>query len=239
VYVRIVTGLLALTLALATASAAFADTRETELARARVEALPAEDLLFRVVDLELPPGQPGVAHAHASGFDYAVEGTHVLTVRDQQQIVRTGQATWVGMQEQHTHASINQEGMRFWFIAVRPASTRGTPAVWPHPVGRIRDESDDFRPVAGGPHDLILSEIWLGQPGDEAGPLALRGPVGVTLVDGQASLGGQELGAENVVIQRPGDAARIRNTGAGPARLLALAVVPIAAAPAPVQLPRR
>jgi hypothetical protein len=236
---RTLAGILAIVVILVAAPTAFADTRQMELARARVPEMPAEDLLFRVADIALPPGQPGVTHVHASGFDFAVEGTHVLTVHGQQRRVSAGQATWVGMQEERTHASLDQAGMRFWFVAVRPASTRAAPVVWPHPSARIRGESEDFRLATTGPHDLTLTEIRLEQPGDEAGPLAQRGPVGVTMIEGQASLGEQALAAEGMVIQRPRDAARLRNTGSGPARLLALAVVPAgpAPAPAPVQLP--
>jgi quercetin dioxygenase-like cupin family protein len=222
-----------LVLALAPAAVS-AQAQETVLARGR-EDMPAAELMFRINDSSLPAGQPGVTHAHASGFDYAVEGTHVLTVGGTRQEVTVGRATWVGPQQEHTHADLGA-GMRFWFFAVRPASTRGVPGVWPYPVRRIRSESEGFRLATAGPHDQVLSEVRLARPGDAVGPLARRGPVGVTVVEGQVGMGGRALAAEGVTIQWPDSRDAFTNTGGGPARLLALAVTPAGAAPA--QLPR-
>jgi quercetin dioxygenase-like cupin family protein len=217
------------TLVPAVAAAQAPSVQQTVLARGR-DDLPAEDLLFRIAESSLPAGQPGVTHAHASGFDYAVEGTHVLTVGGTRHVVAPGQATWVGTLQEHTHADLGA-GMRFWFIAVRPSSTRGLPGMWPYPGSRLRSESEDFRLTTSGPHDLVLSEIRLTRPGDAIGPLAQRGPVGVTVVEGQVSLGGQVLLHEGVVIQWPDNRSTFVNAGAGPARMLALAVMP-AGAPA-------
>src|SRR5687768_4476496 len=84
--------------------AAQAQAQQTVLARGQ-EELAAGDWLFRIGDNTLPPGQPGVTHAHASGFDYAVAGTHVLTVGGAERVAAEGQANWVGPQEEHTHGS--------------------------------------------------------------------------------------------------------------------------------------
>jgi hypothetical protein len=232
---RIVLACLAFVLAvLLSAPTVLADTQQTVLARARVADMPADDQLLRVVDTTLPPGEPGVTHMHASGFDVAIEGSHVLTVGPRHLVVPAGGASWVGMQEEHTHASLNQAGMRFWFFSVRPASTRGAPPAWPYPTTRIRGESEDFRPT-GPVQDLILAEVRLSRAGDEVGPFAQYGIAGVTTREGTVSLGGQALASEAVVVQRPEDTARFRNTGPGPARLLVLLVTPPGA---PGLLPR-
>jgi quercetin dioxygenase-like cupin family protein len=228
--------LLALAVLVFAPASVSAQAQETVLAQGR-EEIPAAEMMFRVNDSSLPAGQPGVTHAHASGFDYAVEGTHVLTVGGARHEVTPGRATWVGAMQEHTHADLGA-GMRFWFVAVRPASTRGVAPAWPHPVRRIRSESESFRVATPGPHDQILSEIRLPRPGDAAGPLgsARGGPVGVTAIEGQVRLGGRPLAPEAVVIQWPDNRDAFTNTGTGPARLLALAVTPVRAAPA--QLPR-
>jgi quercetin dioxygenase-like cupin family protein len=213
------------------AAQAQAQAQQTVLARGQ-EELPAGEWLFRIGDNTLPPGEPGVTHAHASGFDYAIEGTHVLAVRGAERVAAEGQATWVGPQEEHTHGSLDLAGMRFWFVSFRPASTRGVPGTWPYPAARLRSESEDVRLAAAGLYDLVLSEIRLPRPGDAIGPLARTGPVGVTVVAGQARLGAQAIPEEGVIVQHPGDARALINSGPGPARLLALAVTPVGAAPA-------
>lgn len=226
--------LLALCVILFTPALASAQAQQTVLARG-TDDLPATELIFRINESALPPGQPGVTHAHASGFDIAVEGTHVLTVDAVRHVVSPGEATWVGTQQEHTHADLGA-GMRFWFFAVRPASTRGVPGVWPYPDRRIRSESEDFRLSTAGPHDLVLSEIRLPRPGDTAGPLAQRGPVGVTVVDGQVRFGSQMLAPEELFVQWPDNRAVFTNAGTGPARLRALSILPAGGPPA--QLPR-
>jgi quercetin dioxygenase-like cupin family protein len=212
-----------------------APAQATVLAQGR-EELAAGEWLFRVNDNVLPPGEPGVTHAHASGFDYAVEGTHVLTVDGAERVAAQGQATWVGPQQEHTHGSLNRAGMRFWFVAFRPAATRGVPGTWPYPQARIRGESEDVRLAAAGEYELVLSEVRLPAPGAVAGPLARTGPVGVTVVAGAVRFGGEAIPAEGVVVQHPGDARAFTNSGPGPAHLLVLAVTPAQAAP--TRLPR-
>ena len=231
-WVRRAAVLFAVSVSSLTPVAVSAQAQQTVLARGQ-EELAAGGMLFRINDNTLPPGQPGVTHAHASGFDYAVEGTHVLAVRGVEREAMQGQATWVGPQEEHTHGSRNQAGMRFWFVAFRPAATRGVPGVWPYPGSRIRSESEDVQ-VAAGPYELVLSEIRLARPGDAIGPLARTGVVGVTVVDGAARFGGQPIPADGLVVQHPGDARTFTNVGPGPARLLALTVSRAGA----VQLPR-
>jgi quercetin dioxygenase-like cupin family protein len=129
-----VVGALLALVAVAVAPAwAWAQTRPAVpivLARGQ-EDLPAGAMLFRVVDTTLPPGEPGVTHAHASGFDYAAAGTHVVTVDGVTRAVPEGQASWVGPMAEHTHAGLDGAGMRFWFLAFRPAATRGAPPMWP------------------------------------------------------------------------------------------------------------
>jgi quercetin dioxygenase-like cupin family protein len=227
-------GALATGLALAPATA-LADGQQVVLQRGR-EDLAVGEMLFRAVDTTLPAGQPAVTHSHASGFDYAVEGAHVLGIRGSEVVAAQGQATWVGPQQEHSHGSLNRAGMRFWFIAFRPASTRGAPPVWPYPSTRIRGESENVPVAATGPYDLVLSEIRLPSPGDAIGPLARTGPVGITVVVGEVRLGGQALPTEGVVVQYPGDTRTFTNASSGPSRFLALAVTPAAAAP--TQLPR-
>jgi redox-sensitive bicupin YhaK (pirin superfamily) len=177
-----------------------------------------------------------VTQAHASGFDYSVEGTEVLTAGGMRHVVPSGQATWIGEQEEHTHAALDGAGLRFWVLAVRPASTRGAPPTWPYPEPRIRSESEGFRLGVSGPQDLVLSEVRLPSPGATVGPLARSGPVGVTVVAGDVRFGGQAIPNEGVVVQHPGDARTFTNSGPGPARLLVLAVTPAGVASA--QLPR-
>jgi quercetin dioxygenase-like cupin family protein len=227
--------LLALAVLAVAPGAVSAQAQQTALARGR-EELPAGAMLFRISDLTLPPGEPGVTQTHASGFDYAVEGTHVLAVGGAERTAAEGQATWVGPQEEHTHGSLDRAGMRFWFFSFRPAATRGAPPAWPYPGARIRSESEDLQVAAAGPYDLVLSEIHLPSPGAAVGPLARNGPVGVTVVAGEVRLGAQAIPAEGIVVQHPGDSRAFTNSGPGPAHLLALALAPAGATPE--QLPR-
>jgi quercetin dioxygenase-like cupin family protein len=199
------------------------------------EVLPADDLMFKVNEVTIPAGQPSVTQSHPSGFDYAVEGTEALTVHDMRHLTPAGKATWIGPQEEHTHAEAGG-GVRFRVIAVRPASMRGVPPTWPYPGARIISESESFRLATAGVYDQVLSEIRLPRPGDTTGPLAQRGPVGVAIVEGQVSMGDRVLAPEALAVQQPGNREVFTNTGAGPARLLALAVTP--AGDAPAQLPR-
>jgi quercetin dioxygenase-like cupin family protein len=211
-----------------------AQVQRTVLAQGR-EELPADELMFKLNEVSIPAGQPGVTQAHPSGFDYAVEGTEALTVGGTPHVTAVGQATWIGPQEEHTHAEAGG-GVRFWVLAVRPASTRGVQPTWPYPGARIVGESENFQLATAGLYDQVLSEIRLPRPGDSTGALAQRGPVGVAIVEGQVSMGGRALPPGALAIQSPGGREVLTNTGAGPARLLALAVSPAGAAPA--QLPR-
>jgi hypothetical protein len=61
--------------------------------------------------------------------------------------------------------------------------------------------------------------------------------MGLWLVAGQASPGGQGLAPDGVAVLRPGASATLTCAGGG-ARLLALAVLPSSASGAAVQLPR-
>ena len=90
--------------ALAPASVtAQAQAQATVLARGRPD-LPGEALLFKLNEVPLPAGEPAVTQAHAWGFDYAVSGTEVLTAGGTPHVTPPGQATWIGEQEEHTHA---------------------------------------------------------------------------------------------------------------------------------------
>ena len=197
------------------------------------EALPADELMFRLNEVAIPAGQPGVTQAHPSGFDYAVEGMEALTVGGELHVLSPGRAGWIGAQEEHTHAEAGG-GARFWVLAVRPASTRGVAPTWPYPGARIVGDSESFRLATAGQYDQVLSEIRLPRPGDATGPLAQRGPVGIAVVEGQVSMGGRVLAPDALAIQGPDSREAFTNTGAGPARLLALAVTPAT----PAQLPR-
>jgi hypothetical protein len=210
-----------------------AQAQRTVLAQGRDE-LPADELMFRLNEVPIPAGQPSVTQAHASGFDYSVEGTEALTIGGTPHVTPAGHATWIGAQEEHTHADAGT-GVRFWVLAVRPASTRGAPPTWPYPGARIVGESEGFRLATSGVYDQVLSEIRLPRPGDATGPLAQRWPVGIAIVEGQVSMGGRALAPEAVAIQRPDSREAFVNVGAGPARLLALSVMPAGAAP--TQLP--
>jgi LPXTG-motif cell wall-anchored protein len=91
--------------------------------------------------------------------------------------------------------------------------------------------------VAAGAYDVVLSEALLPAAGDAVTLPALRGPTGLWLVAGQASLGGQALAPDGVAVVRPGAGATLTSAGGG-ARVLALAVLPSGAAGAAGQLPR-
>ena len=203
----------------------------TVLARG-AEDLSAGAMLVRVVDTTLPPGEPGVTHAHASGFDYAFEGTHVVTIDGEARAEPEGHASWVGPMAEHTHGSLDGAGMRFWFVAFRPATTRGAPPAWPYPTTRIRSESEDVPLPAAGPYELTLSEVHLEAPGAATGPLARSGPVAVTVVAGAVQFGAEPIPTDGIAVQYPGDGRRFTNRGPGSAHLLILAVAPAGRVPA-------
>src|SRR5689334_10081992 len=104
--------ILALSVAAFAPAGVSAQALRTVLAQGR-EELPADDLMLRLNEVSIPAGQAGVTHAHASGFDYAVEGTEALTVSGTRHVTPAGQATWIGAQEEHTHAD-GGGGVRFW-----------------------------------------------------------------------------------------------------------------------------
>jgi hypothetical protein len=74
--------------------------------------------------------------------------------------------------------------------------------------------------LAGGAYDVVLSEARLPMAGDAVALPARSGPVGLWLVEGQVSLGGQVLAPGGVAVLRPGAAATLTSAGGG-ARVLA------------------
>jgi quercetin dioxygenase-like cupin family protein len=224
-------GLAVLACLLVAPATAWANSQQTTLARSGGVQLPAGDLIVRVLDLTVPADQPAVTHMHGAGFTYAVAGAHVFTAGGNETVLAPGQAAWIGAQESHGHGARAGATSHFWFILVGPAASRGTPPTWPYTPARIAGESASFRPAEAGARDLVLTAIQLARPGDTVGPLGQHGPVGVALLEGQVSGGGQALQAGVPVLQQPGDTATFTNTGAGAARLLALYVLPPGRAP--------
>jgi hypothetical protein len=203
----------------------------TVLAQAQDIQLPEGDLLFKVTAFAVPAGQASVTHAHLSGFDYSRAGTHVQITGGQRRVVGPGQAAYIDTGVEHTHAALDGAAFTFWFVSVRPEAQRGVPPVWPYPGARILWESAAFRVPPGGAWAEVLSEVRLAGPGDAVAGLSAHGPVGLVVLEGQVTVGGQVLQAEGAAVQPQGDPGPVADTGTGGARVLAIQVVPTGLAP--------
>lgn len=213
-----------------------ADSPQGVIAQAAM-TLPQGESIFRFIDLALPAGQPAVTHMHFAGFTYAVDGPSTVTLDGKETTLAQGQALWTPAQAMHTHGTVPGSGSHFWFVAVTPASLRGLAPVWPYPSAHIVGDTASFAVTDTNPRTVVLSEIRLSNAGDAAGVLNAAGPIGVAVIEGQVSLGGQVLQAQGTTMQQQGATERFTNTGVGGARLLVLSVVPTSAASQPAAAP--
>lgn len=219
--------LLALLIAAIAPARALAKTGPSNIAVGQIGQLPTGALIFRFLDLTIPEGQPPVEHSLGAGFIYVVDGMHLLVEGNEQQLIAPSEGIWIGARQLPMHAASAGSASHLWFIEVAPAVDRGTPPAWPYsyPNASIFAESPDFQATGSGPYSLVLTDVLLESPGDAADPLGQVGPAAVVVVNGQVSIGQQKF-PPKVLLQSPGDSRPFFNRGTGPARLLAVRLVP-------------
>lgn len=170
----------------------------TVLSQGTLPNLPDGDLMFRIVDLTLNPGTPGVTHAHPAGAFYQIEGTQMLTIEDDMAMLQPGQGAWVDAGITHTHANDGADGMHFLFMTVAPMAAKGTPILPGFDVSFAAFESTPLKFTDRNTQDVTLSDIVFeaGQTSDLA---PANGPMTLSVQDGKFAV---ELGDIALTMQK-------------------------------------
>lgn len=206
------------------------------LATGRMAQIPTGDLIFRVVDLSLEPGDSIVSHKHGAGMTYAVGGPNVLTLDGKSTTLSPGQALWVGDQVMHSHATDGKARTHFLFMYLWPESSKGAPMAPGFRDAKIAFESDVLTFGAREAQDVVLADNAYAA-GEDSGMQSFAGPTLLSVQSGQFTL---RMGANSRPLQGgdfamipPGTPVQVKADAAG--HLLAESIV---ASGQPVMLPQ-
>lgn len=198
------------------------------LATGKVATLPAGPLYINVVDVPQAAGNK-ITHKHVAGFVYTVAGTQRLVlVGGATLTLQPGQAGFTGAGILHSHLNPGNTANDWYFLAVRPTSTRTLPPF--APGVKALYATADLPTMPAGAYDEALRLVKL-QPGGRGPAYKETGIEVLFVLEGSISL--HRAGQAPVTFTSgqgfyalPTTAVQELNAGGGLARYLALDVGP-------------
>jgi hypothetical protein len=135
----------------------------TVLASGKLDAIPAGALFVNYMDLPQAAGG-SIKHQHIAGFVYTVVGTHQMDVDGAASVmIQPGKAAFIGAAVMHGHVNPGTAANDWWFIGLRPASSR--PLATIVPGQKELYTTADLTQIAAGSYTETLTDSRLAANG--------------------------------------------------------------------------
>ena len=135
----------------------------TVLASGKLDAIPAGALFVNYMDLPQAAGG-SIKHQHIAGFVYTVVGTHQMDVDGAASVmIQPGKAAFIGAAVMHGHVNPGSAANDWWFIGLRPASSR--PLATIVPGQKELYTTADLTQIAAGSYTETLTDSRLAANG--------------------------------------------------------------------------
>ena len=197
------------------------------LATGQLAQVAPGDFIFRVVDLTLDPSDQVVTHKHGAGMAYAINGAHVLTVDGKVTKLGPGQASWIGDQLTHSHATDGSGPTHFLFMYLWPASQKGAPMGPGFRDAKVAFESDVLSIANRQAKDIQLVDTAL-EAGQDSGTQSYAGPTLLNVQSGKFTLKtgdtSRSMQTGDFAMVQAGTAVQLKSETAG--HVLTLSVLP-------------
>src|SRR5438093_11496451 len=135
----------------------------TVLAAGRLDSIPTGALFVNYMDLPQAAGG-SIKHQHIAGFVYSVQGTHQMDVDGAASVmIEPGKAAFIGAAVMHGHVNPGTAANDWWFIGLRPASSR--PLATIVPGQKELYTTADLTQIAAGSYTETLTDSRLAANG--------------------------------------------------------------------------
>ena len=135
----------------------------TVLAAGKLDSIPTGALFVNYMDLPQAAGG-SIKHQHIAGFVYTVQGTHQMDVDGAASVmIQPGKAAFIGAAVMHGHVNPGTAANDWWFIGLRPASSR--PLATIVPGQKELYTTADLTQIAAGSYTETLTDSRLAANG--------------------------------------------------------------------------
>ncbi len=131
----------------------------TILASGKLDSIPTGALFVNYMDLPQAAGG-SIKHQHIAGFVYTAVGTHQMDVDGAASVmIQPGKAAFIGATVMHGHVNPGTTANDWWFIGLRPASSR--PLATIVPGQKELYTTADLTQIAAGAYTETLTDSRL------------------------------------------------------------------------------